>query len=79
MNCDEVVELVTAYLDGALDPATEQRFVAHLAECEGCDRYLDQIRRTIAELGRLPAESLSPGARAALLDAFHDWYGDTAP
>ncbi|MEU7874923.1 zf-HC2 domain-containing protein [Dactylosporangium sp. NPDC049140] len=75
MDCDEFVELVTAYLEGALDPATEQRFVAHLAECEGCDRYLEQVRRTIAELGRLPAASLPAPARDRLLEAFRDWEG----
>jgi anti-sigma factor RsiW len=73
MNCDEFVELVTAYLDGALDPATERRFVEHLAECTGCDRYLDQIRRTIAELGELPADRLAPEARDELLAAFRNW------
>jgi anti-sigma factor RsiW len=75
MNCDEFVELVTAYLEGALDTATEQRFVEHLAECAGCDRYLDQIRTTISELGHLPAQSLAPDTRDQLLSAFRDWPG----
>jgi anti-sigma factor RsiW len=75
VNCDEFVELVTAYLDGTLDPATEQRFVEHLAECEGCDRYLDQIRATIQALGRLPAQSLTSQARDRLLAAFRGWSG----
>ncbi|OLB79357.1 MAG: anti-sigma factor [Actinobacteria bacterium 13_2_20CM_2_71_6] len=73
MNCDEFVELVTAYLDGTLDPETARRFVEHLGECAGCDRYLDQIRQTVAELGHLPAERLSPEARSDLLAAFRDW------
>ncbi len=73
MNCDEFVELVTAYLDGALDEATERRFVEHLAGCDGCDRYLDQIRRTVGEVGRLPADALDPEARDRLLAAFRDW------
>ncbi len=73
LDCDEFVELVTAYLEGALDPATEGRFLDHLGECDGCDRYLDQMRRTINDLGRLPAESLSVGARDRLLTAFRDW------
>lgn len=72
MDCDEFVELVTAYLDGALDADTEQRFVEHLAACDGCDRYLDQIRQTIDELGHLPPESLSDEARDRLLSAFRD-------
>ncbi|WP_433445984.1 anti-sigma factor family protein [Streptomyces sp. CA-142005] len=54
MNCDEFVELATAFLDGALEPATEARFVDHIAACDGCDLYLDQIRRTVQELGALP-------------------------
>ena len=73
MNCDEFVELVTAYLDGALAPADEQRFVEHLTECDGCDRYLEQIRTTVRALGRLPEQGLAPEARDRLLAAFRDW------
>jgi anti-sigma factor RsiW len=73
MNCDDFVELVTAYLEGTLDPATAQRFAGHLAECEGCGRYLDQIRVTMEALGHLPAQSLTPDIRDALLSAFRDW------
>jgi anti-sigma factor RsiW len=75
MNCDEFVELVTAYLDGALDPATARRFVEHLAECDGCDRYLEQIRRTVTELGHVPADELPADARDQLLAAFRTWSG----
>jgi len=73
MNCDEFVELVTAYLDGALPPGDAQRFVDHLAECDGCDRYLEQIRTTVTALGHLPQQSLAPDARDRLLAAFRDW------
>ena len=72
MDCNEFVQLVTAYLEGALDPDTEQRFVAHLTECDGCDRYLDQLRTTMRALGRLPAESLTEPTRDQLLAAFRD-------
>ncbi|TCO58308.1 anti-sigma factor family protein [Actinocrispum wychmicini] len=74
MNCDEFVELVTAFLDGTLDPDTEARFVEHISLCEGCERYLDQFRVTIAELGQLPPHSLTPQARDNLLTAFRDWH-----
>ena len=73
MNCDEFVELVTAYLDGALDRPAEQRFVAHLAECDGCHTYLEQIRTTVAVLGQLYGQSLTPDSRNRLLAAFRDW------
>lgn len=73
MDCNAFVELVTAYLEGALDPDTERRFVAHLTECDGCDRYLEQIRTTMRALGRFPAETLDPATRDRLLDAFRTW------
>jgi anti-sigma factor RsiW len=73
MTCSEFVELVTAYLEGDLDRDAETRFVEHLARCEGCERYLDQIRVTVDRLGTLPQEALSEPARTALLDAFRDW------
>jgi anti-sigma factor RsiW len=73
VNCDEFVELVTAYLEGALPSADEQRFVAHLAECDGCDRYLEQFRTTVTALGHLPEQGLAPDARDRLLAAFRDW------
>ncbi|HEU4947118.1 MAG TPA: zf-HC2 domain-containing protein [Kribbella sp.] len=70
LDCREFVEQVTAFLEGALDAEAERRFVEHLGPCDGCDRYLDQIRRTVASLGGLPAEGLPADTRAALLDAF---------
>ena len=74
MTCAEFVELVTAFLDGALDSDTEARFVEHLALCPGCDTYLEQFRQTIDALGELPQESLSDEARDRLLAAFDHWH-----
>ncbi len=73
LKCDEFVELVTAYLEGDLDTETEQRVVEHLAACDGCDSYLDQVRVTVQTLGGLPADSVSEDRRQRLLDAFRDW------
>jgi anti-sigma factor RsiW len=73
LRCDQVVELVTDFLDGALDEATEQDVVEHLAGCDGCQAYVEQFRQTVRTLGELPAEqrrALSPEARAELLAAF---------
>jgi anti-sigma factor RsiW len=77
MDCDEFVELVTAFLDEALDNETQQRFVAHIAECDGCDVYLVQIRQTIGAIGELHSEDLSESARRTLLVAFRDWNAPT--
>ena len=76
LTCEEFVELVTAHFEGALDPETERRFIAHLAECEGCHRYLDQMRITVRTLGELPPQSLSDDARQRLLAAFRQWPRD---
>jgi anti-sigma factor RsiW len=73
MPCRELVELVTEYLEDRLSPVDRARFEAHLAECDACRTYLEQFRQTIRVLGRLPEESLSPGAREALLAAFRGW------
>ncbi|HEY6749276.1 MAG TPA: anti-sigma factor [Mycobacteriales bacterium] len=70
MDCTEFVELVTAYLDGGLSPADEQRVLAHLDLCDGCSTYLHQIRTTIAAIGELPADAAAPPSRDRLLQAF---------
>ena len=70
MTCAELVELVTTFLEGALDPDTERRFIEHLAVCDGCETYVDQMRRTVAEVGQVEPESLSDETRDRLLEAF---------
>ncbi len=73
MTCDELVELVTAYLEGTLAEADRRAVDEHLALCPGCETYLEQFRTTIDLLGALPAESLSASAREQLLGAFDAW------
>lgn len=73
LTCAEFVELVTDYLEGALDRDTEGRFADHATRCEGCERYLDQFRETIRAVGRLQAEAIDPDTCTRLLAAFEDW------
>jgi anti-sigma factor RsiW len=73
LTCQELVDLVTDYLEGALAPADCARFEAHVAECEGCANYLVQMRRTVAAVGALRADDLEPEARDALLGVFRDF------
>lgn len=70
LSCAQLVELVTDYLEDALDREERARFEQHLAECGHCAAYLDQIRVTIRGAGRLREESLEPEARDELLAAF---------
>ena len=73
LSCQELVELVTDFLEDALPPVEQARFEAHLTGCDGCTRYLAQMRVTIAAVGRLTEETIEPAARAELLQLFRDW------
>jgi anti-sigma factor RsiW len=73
LSCQELVELVTDYLEGALTPEERARFEAHIEPCGGCRRYLEQMRMTIELTGRLTPEQLSRDAETALLGAFRNW------
>jgi anti-sigma factor RsiW len=73
LTCQELVETVTAYREGMLGAAERANFEAHLAECEGCRTYLEQMRRTITAVGRLSEEPLSTSDRDRLLDLFRSW------
>lgn len=73
MSCAELVELVTAYLEGALRPAERARFDAHLARCEACVVYVRQIEDTIHVVGATGEERAGAAAVQALLPLFRDW------
>ena len=73
-TCQELVELVTAYLEDGLPPEDRARFDAHIEVCPGCRAYLAQIERTIGLSGALTPAQLDPEAEAALLEAFRDWH-----
>ena len=74
MTCRELVALVTDYLEGRLPAGDRSRFEAHLDVCADCRAYVEQMRGTVAALGRLPDEErLSDGVRDELLRAFGTW------
>jgi anti-sigma factor RsiW len=71
--CQEMVELVTDYLEDALPPPERARFEAHIAVCEGCTMYLRQMREMLDVMGELTTDSISPQAETDLLAAFREW------
>ena len=73
MTCQELVELVTEYLEGTLPSEQRARFEQHLAACPGCADYVQQMRLTIQASGQLAEASLEPRMREALLSVFRDW------
>jgi len=73
LTCPELVELITDYLEGALPAAERARFEEHLARCQGCTRYVEQMQLAIRLTGRLTEDQIAPEARQELLDLFRDW------
>ena len=73
LSCQELVELVTDYLEGVLGDADRARFDEHLLICEGCRVYLAQIETTMRLTGQVRPEDLSAEAEQALLGAFRRW------
>jgi len=73
VTCQEVVELVSDYLDRTLAADEASLFEQHVNFCDGCEWYLDQLRATIATVGRISEEDVPPETRDRLLAAFRDW------
>jgi anti-sigma factor RsiW len=72
MACRELVELVTDYFEDRLSPTDRARFDAHIAGCDACTAYLEQMRLTLRALGSIPEETISTEARETLIVAFRD-------
>ena len=71
--CQEMVELITDYLEGTLSRTQRRRFEAHLAGCEHCTEYLGQMRATIRLTGRLRAEDLTPEMQEEFAALYRRW------
>ena len=74
--CVEFVELVTDYLEDAVDDAQREQIEDHLRLCDGCHNYVEEVQATIATIGRVgeaePSEPAEP-VRAGLIAAFRLW------
>jgi predicted anti-sigma-YlaC factor YlaD len=74
LACQQVVELVTAYLEDTLQAVDRERFEEHLVFCDGCDAYLEQMRTTIRLAGSADV-ALPPELEERLLEAFRELRG----
>jgi anti-sigma factor RsiW len=72
-SCKELVAVASEYLEDRLPASERARLEEHLAECEGCTTYLEQMRRTITLIGELREEDVPPEALARLLGVFRAW------
>jgi anti-sigma factor RsiW len=73
MVCQELVELVTEYLDGSLPADQRIRFEEHIACCSPCVRYLEQMRQTIVLTGALRENDIDAEARETMLHIFREF------
>ena len=73
LPCQEVVEMVTDYLEAAMPTAERRRLEHHLAGCRHCTEYLAQMRETIRLTGRLEPEDLTPQMRDEFIDLYRRW------
>ena len=72
LTCQEVVELVTEYLENALLPEMRKRLEEHVEECPGCATYIEQVRLTIGMLRQLAEEPVFPATKQELLQRFRN-------
>ena len=73
IDCNDLIEVVTDYLENALSLDDRARFDEHLTYCDGCTTYLEQMRATLDAIGQIPPESVSSEARERLMQSFRDW------
>jgi anti-sigma factor RsiW len=73
--CQEFVELVTDYLDGALSRRDHKRMEKHVAACDGCKAYMESITVTVRAIGELPPEPADEHVKQHLMAAFRDLRG----
>jgi anti-sigma factor RsiW len=73
IRCRQLVELVTDYLEGALPRGVRRRLEKHLAACDACTLYVEQMRAIHRAAGTIRPEELPPDTREGLVAAFHDW------
>jgi len=76
LTCQEVVELVTEYLENALLPEMRKQLEEHVADCPGCTNYIEQVRLTVGMLHQLAQEPAFPATKQELLEVFRNWKQD---
>ena len=77
-TCQELAELITAYLEGVLPQAQHALFDLHIAGCRDCTLYVEQMRTTVAVTGRIAAEDIPAELEGELLAVFRSWAAESS-
>ena len=72
LSCKELTELATDYLEKDLPWRERLRVQVHLWMCRYCRSYLDQMRKVVALLRRLPKEPVPPNLLEKLLPQYRE-------
>jgi anti-sigma factor RsiW len=75
LNCQQIVGLVTDYLEAGLSPAERLAFEQHVSFCPPCRGYLAQLRKIHRAAGSMREDDVPPELRDAIVGAFRDWAG----
>jgi anti-sigma factor RsiW len=78
LRCQQAVELLTDYLEGALSPKERARLEGHLRTCDGCRAYLEQLRATISILGQTRLQPADPAVRADLIEVYRRYHAESS-
>jgi anti-sigma factor (TIGR02949 family) len=73
LECREVVEVVSDFLDGAMTAEDRARLEQHLLVCPPCTLHVAQVRATIEHIAALRGEQVPAEVGPALVSAFRHW------
>ena len=68
LDCGEVRDLASDYLDDEVDGSVRGRIAAHLGQCGVCQAFVDTLRATISLLGSFERESAPPTLQGYVRD-----------
>lgn len=66
MNCDEIFESLSEFIDEELIEAKCQEIRVHLQGCDNCQVVVDTLRRTVTLYREVPSPQLPAEARLKL-------------
>jgi len=72
--CQQAVELASDYLEGSLSRRDRRRLEKHLAQCDACTAYMEQLRATIEASGVVTPDDLAPEALNTLTELFQKFH-----
>ena len=79
VTCQQLVEALTGYLDGVVDAELRTDIERHIVFCRGCSAYVEQMRETIALVGRIAQDHPDDKQTGELLALFRRWQSEREP